>query len=221
MSDLLVRKDESLTRLSLNRTAKANALDKDLVDALFNAVSAAYLDGTRLLVFQPGPKNLSAGFDFTGALDASDGDLLWRFVRIEQLLQAIFHAPFATMAIARGKNFGAGVDLFIACDIRVAEPETSFRMPGFRFGLQLGTRRLAQRIGNEAARALLAESKTAEQAHAVALSEDSVANLRAATVQDTRNVDMADLVSSITIPGVKSRIATYLEEGRARIAGSR
>jgi enoyl-CoA hydratase/carnithine racemase len=120
-------------------------------------------------------------------------------------------------------------------------------MPGFRFGLQLGTRRLAQRIGNEAARALLAESKTveaieakslglvttvsnsehweqlltAEQAHAVALSEDSVANLRAATVQDTRNVDMADLVSSITIPGVKSRIATYLEEGRARIAGSR
>jgi enoyl-CoA hydratase/carnithine racemase len=239
MSTLLVQKDGSLTRLSLNRSAKANALDEELVEELLNAVSAAYVDGTRFLVLQPGPKNFSAGFDFTGALDAGVGHLLWRFVRIEQLLQAIFHAPFATMAIARGRNFGAGADLFIACDIRVAEPETSFRMPGFRFGLQLGTRRLAQRVGNEAARSILAESKTigaieagslglattvskaerwgqlitAEQTRATALSPDSVARLRAATIQDTRKADMADLVASITIPGMKSRISSYLEDG--------
>jgi len=64
------------------------------------------------------------------------------------------------MAIAHGRNFGAGADLFVACDVRVAAPGTTFRMPGLRFGLQLGTRRLAQRIGNEAARGVLAESRT-------------------------------------------------------------
>ena len=110
-------------------------------------------------LLHPGKKNFSAGFDFSSTAEtATEGELLRRFVRIEQLLQAIWHAPFATMALAHGLNFGAGADLFVACDVRVAAPGTTFRMPGLRFGLQLGTRRLAQRIGNDAARALLADS---------------------------------------------------------------
>ena len=41
-------------------------------------------------------------------------------VQPEQLLQALYHAPFATLAIAYGKNFGAGADLFVAASVRVA-----------------------------------------------------------------------------------------------------
>ncbi|MCR2153265.1 hypothetical protein NSX49_23710, partial [Salmonella enterica] len=75
-------------------------------------------------------------------LDAqSEGDLLLRFVRIETLLQRVAASPCLTVGLAHGRNFGAGVDLFGACKWRVSAPDASFRMPGLKFGLVLGTRR--------------------------------------------------------------------------------
>lgn len=239
MSGLTVQRDGPITRLTLDRPDKANALDDALVEALLAAVAAAEHDGTRLLVLYPGAKNFSAGFDFSAMETATEGELLRRFVRIEQLLQAVWHAPFATMALAHGRNFGAGADLFVACDVRVAAPGTTFRMPGLRFGLQLGTRRLAQRIGNEAARTFLADSSTidadralalrftthlaaqsdwpgllaTERDRAQALTAEAAARLRAATVTDTRAADMADLVASAAVPGLKARIAAYRSGG--------
>jgi enoyl-CoA hydratase/carnithine racemase len=239
VSGLTVQRDGVVTRLTLDRPDKANALDDALVEALLGAVAAAEHDGTRLLVLHPGAKNFSAGFDFSATEAATEGELLRRFVRIEQLLQAVWHAPFATMALAHGRNFGAGADLFVACDVRVAAPGTTFRMPGLRFGLQLGTRRLAQRIGNDAARALLADSRTidadsalalrfvthvavpsdwtgllaTERDRAEALTADAAVRLRAATVTDTRASDMADLVASVTVPGLKGRISAYRSGG--------
>jgi enoyl-CoA hydratase/carnithine racemase len=235
MSPLLTRREGALTRLTLNRPDKANALNAELVDALLAAVAAAHGDGTRLLLLQGEGRNLSAGFDFGGYEEQSEGDLVLRFVRIEQLLQAVYHAPFATLAIAHGKNFGAGADLFAAASVRVAAPDASFRMPGLRFGLQLGTRRLAQRVGGEKARALLADSVSfdamtardigfvthvAEQKYwdpvvakelerAMELEADATARLHAATVADSRAADMADLVASAALPGLKARIAAY------------
>jgi enoyl-CoA hydratase len=238
LSGLLIERDGPVTLLTLNRPEKANALDAALVDALLASVLAAQGEGTRLLVLRAGAKNFSAGFDFTRIAEASAAELLWRFVRVEQLLQALYHAPFATMALAHGRNFGAGADLFVACDVRVAAPGTTFRMPGLRFGLQLGTRRLTHRIGNEAARAMLAESRTidadtalglgfvtevaatpdwdrlvaAERERALALSKESAARLRAATATDTRSADMADLVESVMAPGLQVRIAAFLQQ---------
>ena len=169
MSELLVDRDGPVRRLTLNRPAKANALNADLVEALLAEVEAARTDGTRLLVLQGDGRNFCAGFDLTGYEEASEGDLLLRFVRIEQLLQAVYHAPFATLALAHGRNLGAGADLFLACDTRVASPEATFRMPGLRFGLQLGTRRLARRIGGDGARRILAESRIVGAEEALAL----------------------------------------------------
>ena len=239
MSALLVRHEGALTRLTLNRPEKANALSGDLADALLEAVTAAHSDGTRLLVLQGEGRNFSAGFDFGGYEAQSEGDLLLRFVRIEQLLQAVYHAPFTTLAIAHGRNFGAGVDLFAAASVRISSPDATFRMPGLRFGLQLGTRRLAARIGGEKARAILADSRTfdamaardigfvthvAEQKYwdpvvakelerAMLLERDASARLHAATLPDTRAADMADLVASAGVPGLHERIRRYRTAG--------
>ena len=236
MSDqLLIEKTAVVTTLTLNRPAKANALDSALVETLTAAVSTAHHDGTRLLVLTGKGRNFCAGFDFGGFEEASAGDLLLRFVRIEILLQALYHAPFATLALAQGKNFGAGVDLILACGSRIAAPDAEFRMPGLKFGLQLGTRRLAARVGGDTARALLATSKTfgAEAGlrvgflHQIAaqstwpalieiaaseaqqLSPPAAARLFAASLVDTRAVDLSDLVRSASEPGLKERIREY------------
>jgi len=237
--DLVVEHDGPVTLLTLSRPDKANALSADLVEALLATVSEAHRDGTRLLVLSGAGQNFSAGFDFTGFEEASDAELLLRFVRIEQLLQAVYHAPFPTVGLAHGRNFGAGADLFAACSVRLAAPETSFRLPGLRFGVQLGTRRLAHRIGAEHARTVLASSKLISAAHALTiglvhrraprdrwaeeiiaererattLGADAAARLQAAMVVDTRAQDMADLVASVAAPGLKDRMRAYREKG--------
>ncbi len=235
MTVLATARAGGVTRLRLARPDKANALDAALVDALLAAVSAASHDGTRLLVIEGDGRNFSAGFDFTDYERATHGEILLRFVRIEQLLQALYHAPYATAAFAHGRNFGAGADLFLACGIRIATHDATFRMPGLRFGVQLGTRRLAQRIGAQAARRILAESATLEAdealalgfvqrleprddwasivdmeaQHAAGLSPAAAGRLHAATVPDTRAQDMADLVASVGEPGLAERIKAY------------
>ena len=234
-NELLVERAGAVSTLTLNRPDKANALNAALVDALAAAVDVACHDGTRLLVIKGNGRNLCAGFDFSDYERASEAELLLRFVRIELLLQALYHAPYATLALAHGKNFGAGVDLILSCGKRIGAPDSQFRMPGLKFGLQLGTRRLAARVGGDGARVLLASSKDfdAEEAlrigflreiaaatdwqpciqraadEAQQLAPAAAARLHAATVSDSRAVDLADLVRSVIEPGLKERIRAY------------
>jgi len=234
---LVVERDAQVLTLTLDRPQKANALDAALVDALLEEVDAAAADGTRLLVLRANGRHFCAGFDFGGIEEQSEGDLLLRFVRIEQLLQAIFHAPFATLALARGRAIGAGADLFAACSQRVAAADAGFAFPGAGFGIILGSRRLAHRVGAAAARQWVAAAETIDAQRALALGlatavveadgwPDVVAvqtaasrrldpttreSLHRMTTVDTRADDMAALVASAARPGLKDRIRAYRE----------
>ncbi|MGQ0523171.1 MAG: enoyl-CoA hydratase/isomerase family protein [Betaproteobacteria bacterium] len=238
MNDELIRKHEGhFTALTINRPHKANALSASLVEALLNAVEYAYTDGTRLMIIEGAGAHFCSGFDFTDYHANSEGDLALRFLRIETLLQQVYHAPFETLAFAQGKVFGAGADLVCACGIRVATPATTFRFPGLRFGVVLGTRRLAHRVGADGARSILATSRTfgAEEAHAMhflthvapqsewpafaararsesnLLTPGAAAALHCQTVVDTRAEDMAALTASVSAPGLKERIRLFRE----------
>ena len=224
--------------LTLDRPAKMNALSASLVEALIAQVGGAAARGVRLLVLRGAGKNFSAGFDMGDYESQSEGDLALRFIRIEQLLQAVRHAPFDTLAFAHGRNFGAGVDLVGACARRVVAPEATFRMPGLRFGLVLGTRLFTSRVGAERARQVLQASRTFNAAEALewgfatevaaqehwapvlekaraasaALPAAAAARLFAVTAEDHRDADLAELARSAAEPGLKARIAAYLAE---------
>lgn len=237
MGEVLAERRGTTLTLTLNRPEKMNALSAALVDALSREVHAAYGDGTRLLVLRGNGKNFSAGFDFGGFEDQSEGDLVLRFIRLEQLLQAVNHAPFDTLALAHGRNFGAGVDLVGSCARRVATADATFRMPGLRFGLVLGSRVFASRVGNARAREVLQASRTfnagegaawgfltavaaqdawggiADEAAKVStdLPPEAAARLFAVTTDAShRDADLAELVRSASVPGLKQRIGEYL-----------
>lgn len=235
---VLVEKTSDSWTLTLNRPDKRNALNTELVEALIEVVDQAQAQRPDLLILRGAGKNFSAGFDFTDWDQASEGDLLWRFVRIEQLLQSLNALPVLTLALAHGKNFGAGVDLMAVCKHRVASSDAMFRMPGLKFGLVLGTRRLASRIGTERTRAVQQVAKTmaapeaqamglvsqvADVDHWPGLIDEQLQAVKALTPVtreqlfdvlrgDTDAPDMADLVRSVTEPGLKQRIANYLAE---------
>jgi len=235
--ELAVERSGTTLTLTLDRPEKMNALSSSLVEALLAAVNTAYRDGTRLLVLKGNGKNFSAGFDMGGYESQSEGDLVLRFIRIEQLLQAVRHAPFDTLVLAHGRNFGAGVDLVCACARRVGTPDATFRMPGLRFGLVLGSRLFAERVGTDRARQVLQASQTfaALDAHAwgflaevaaqdqwpavieaatkavEALSPEAAARLfRVMAPEGHRDADLAELARSAAEPGLKQRIAAYL-----------
>lgn len=236
-TSLTVERRGSTLTLTLNRPEKMNALSAGLVDALLAAVDAAYRDGTRLLVLRGNGKNFSAGFDMGGYEAQSEGDLVLRFIRIEQLLQAVRHAPFDTLVLAHGRNFGAGVDLICACAHRIATADATFRMPGLRFGLVLGSRLFSERVGLVRARQVLQVSQTftspdaqswgfltdvkpqeqwpeaieGTEGAASHLSAEGAARLFRVTARaEHRDADLAELVRSAAEPGVKQRIAAYL-----------
>lgn len=229
-----IRRDATTTVLCLNRPAKANALSRDLVEDCLAAVEAAKGDGVRLLVLRGEGANFCAGFDFSDVQQSSDGDLLHRFVRMELLLQALYHAPFATLALCHGGTYGAGADLVCACDVRIAAPNTVFRMPGLRFGIALGTRRLAQRIGADAALDILGSSRTFDAAEAerirftnatvaaerwedivrdaerrLRLDASAHAGLKELVQPDTRSADLAAIAATAGVPGLKERILQF------------
>ena len=228
--------EEGVSRLVLNRPRKANSLNDELARNLVAALRTAYADGTRALVVEGWGKNFCGGFDFGGYESASEGDLLLRFVYIEQALHLVRNAPFLTIAMVQGSAFGAGADLVAACAIRVGDHTARFRFPGLQFGLVLGTRHLSLVVGQDAARRILLTGAVVGSTEAVQigllttvveasdraafvaatvtdnlrLSERALESVLRATGRDTGDADMADLVRSASLPGLHSRISAYL-----------
>jgi len=160
---------DGIASIELNRPQRGNALSSELVEAALDAVHSACRDSSvHTLMFAGAGRHFCTGFDLDGLDAQSDGDLLLRFARIEALLDAVWRAPVRTVAVAQGRTWGAGADLFAACDLRLAVTGASFRFPGAGFGIVLGTRRLAERVGTERARAWVSDGATIEAAEALA-----------------------------------------------------
>jgi enoyl-CoA hydratase len=239
--ELAIERNGAALHVTLTRPTRSNALSATLVEALLDVLQAAEADGTALVTFRGEGDNFCSGFDLGNLDEQSDGDLLLKLVRIEHLLQRVAYAPFVTLALVQGKVIGAGCDLFCACSERVAAPDTVFRMPGWRFGIALGTRRLVQRVGADTARSVLASSRmfavdealrmglvtslvkteqwrdivTSASERASLLEPVSRSMLLSLTALDTRAADLAALVESASRPGLKNRIQQYRLAERA------
>lgn len=230
---LITENDDGVLTLTLNRPDHANALDPELTESLIEAIDSAR--DIRLCVVRGNGRHFCAGFDLSDLENLSDGDLLWRFLRIETLLQTIHHARFPVAAFAQGQAVGAGADLFAACWYRVVTPETRFKMPGWNFELALGTRRLTRLIGQDAARDLLIDTRSmlADEAskcklvseiarvenwseiiaqlsnRTSVLSNKAIEQMLALTTADSRDEDIAAVVRTAGRPGLKERILRY------------
>lgn len=235
MKDLVVERHEKHWELLLNRPEKLNALSPDLVESLLEVFDAVEREQIPVVVLYGRGHCFSAGFDMSDLEMQSDGDLLLRFVRIEMLLNRIAHSRYLTIAFAHGRNFGAGVDLFAACRMRIAAPETTFQMPGLQFGIVLGSARFARLVGTDIARNILETSAAFDAnwavAHGFAEMGEPVSQLAAsigervarvavlpertrgllyeALGQERPDESLAMLVRSAAEPGLRNRISAY------------
>jgi enoyl-CoA hydratase len=227
--------NRSVAKLTLNNPSKGNALNSAMVEALIEQTTLALANhDIDTIELHAEGSHFCTGLDLSNLDNETDGDLLHRLVRIETLLALLWSAPITTKTFAKGRTWGAGADIFVACEHRVIEPSTTFRFPGAQFGIALGTARLTERIGIDDARQLILHSKEFDASTAIQkglatghiadyVSSEAVVNreaasaIRAASRSHTRaDADMAALVRSASLPGLKQRIIQYRERAKKK-----
>ncbi len=153
--------------VTIDRPDRRNAVDHEALDGLLAAIDGCG-DDVRALVLAGAGGHFCAGADLSGVEDESFTTVL------HTLLDRLRSAPFVTVAAADGAALGAGTQLAIACDLRVATAQASFGIPAGRLGLAVDTwtvERLALLAGHGPARAMLlaAEVVTGDEAHRLGL----------------------------------------------------
>lgn len=227
---LRVQREGPQLTLTLARPERGNALSPDLVEPLLAAVLQANADDSlHSVVLCADGRHFCTGLDLSDLAERDDAHWLWRLVRIEQLLQALWQSPHRTVALVQGRAWGAGADLVAACEQRVGAADASFRFPGAQFGIVLGTRRLALRLGTDAARSLVLQGAQLDAAAALAaglltargtepppfdprVDTATARALRVASRLDppgAAETDLAALVRSAAQPGLRDRIQAY------------
>ncbi len=141
--------------VTLDRPERRNAVDHATLLALDAAQALAA--EARVLVLTGTPPAFCAGADLTGVEEGEFATLLGA------VLRGFTALPIPTVAAVDGAAFGAGTQLVVACDLRVATPTSRFAVPAARLGLVVDhwtVERLARELGWPVARAMLIGAET-------------------------------------------------------------
>jgi len=171
-----------LARLTLKRPDKLNALDREMIEALFDAARAIEASReARVAILSGEGKAFSAGGDIAawGGLPALD---MWRdWTRAgHRAFEALARLRVPLIAALTGHAFGGGLELAATADIRVAEGGIRLGLPEAGLGMApgwSGTQRLVRRFGASVVRrmALAGRMFTAEEALPLGLVDEVVA----------------------------------------------
>ncbi|MFR9750869.1 enoyl-CoA hydratase [Nocardia sp. 004] len=159
-----VSRDGDVVTIELQREERRNALNRELVTQLREAVLAAVAEQARVIVLTGRGPIFSAGADLSGA--HSEGFLS----ELLDMLHTIESAPIPVISAINGAAIGAGVQLALASDLRVVAPDAYLAIPAAKLGVTVDgwtVRRLVALIGGGPARAVLlgAESVSAPDAY--------------------------------------------------------
>ena len=162
--------------LTLNRPPRMNAINRDLLACLAGAVGAAVDNrDVRALVIAGAGRAFSAGADLDEIGALPDAHAFRAFItRMTEVYQVIADCQKPSVAALHGVAFGGGLELALACDLRVAEPGTRLGVPEMKLGVLPGaggTQRLPRLVPAGLAKQMIltGEPITGERAHAVGL----------------------------------------------------
>ena len=146
-------RDGDVTVIEIDRHERRNALDT----AHCQDLRAALTGTARAIVITGAGAEARPGADLGGVYDTAFRDALYA------MLAAVTQVPVPVLAAVNGPAIGAGAQLALACDLRVAAPEATFAIPAARLGIAVNpwtTRRLALLAGTGTAQAMLIGAET-------------------------------------------------------------
>ena len=131
--------DGTTLHIRFNNPARHNALSMDMWEAVPPLLArAATDDNVRMVVFSgEGEKAFISGADISQFEDmraAKEAVKKYEAVA-ESCLEGIYEFAKPTLACIRGYCIGGGVNVAIACDLRIAAIGSTFSIPATRLGL--------------------------------------------------------------------------------------
>jgi len=136
--------------VTLDRPERRNAVDHATLIGLLEAQAVAAT--ARVVVLTGTPPAFSAGADLTGVEEGEFAAALHRALR------GFTELAVPVIAAVDGPALGAGTQLAISCDLRVATPTSRFGIPAARLGLVIDhwtVERMARELGWPIARGML------------------------------------------------------------------
>jgi enoyl-CoA hydratase len=143
--------------VTINRPERRNALNVPTLHALRNAQLEAQKKSARVLVLTGAPPAFCAGADLVGVHDDEFHESL------QEVLRGFTQLPFVTMAAVDGPALGAGAQLLVSCDVRVATPTSVIGVPAAKLGLVVNhwtVERIVHELSWPVARAMLLTATT-------------------------------------------------------------
>lgn len=151
---------EGVVRLTISNPDRHGALDHPLLDAIAEAVAdhggaAGVARGVRAIVLTGAGGRFSSGYDLGGLGDLDREEFARRAEALiahpfTAAIEALEATDVPTVAALPGHTMGGGLELALACDLRVAADHIELAMPPAKLGLvypHTGLRRFVDVIG--------------------------------------------------------------------------
>lgn len=163
---VLLKIEDTIATVTMNRPEKLNALDRELWMGLEEAAKAIEREPTVRVAILTGagrafcagldinvlasPKKMFAGLPFRDAFEA-----VQYFRGVFDMYESL---PVPVIAAINGPCIGGGMEIALACDIRLASENAIFSIPEVTYGIIPdcgGTQRLPRTVGPGRARELI------------------------------------------------------------------
>jgi enoyl-CoA hydratase/carnithine racemase len=211
---------DGVLRLTIVNAGKRNALDHAILDAIAAALPPA-LDA-RCVVLTGADGLFSSGYDIGDIAPSEFAEAAERLVAHPYLaaLEALDACEVPTLAALPGPTIGGGLELALACDLRLAADGIELGMPPAKLGLvysHTGLRRFVDVVGAPRTRELFLLGRAIDAATALrwGLVNDVVAPARL----EERALEWAGELAAnapLSLRGTK-RVLRELERARARL----
>lgn len=181
---VLYSTEAAVATITLNRPDRLNALDNKMRQALSECFeSVRREEGIRVVILTGAGRGFSSGGDIREMADLKTGHHSAPFRSFleagTELIRVIRRLPKPVLASVNGPAAGAGMNLALACDLRIASEQATFAQSFVKVGLHPdwgGTYFLPRMVGHGRAMEmfLLGEPVTAEEAHRLGLVNEVV-----------------------------------------------
>lgn len=183
---------EHVRLVRIHRPEKRNALDEATRESLLHALEASIEEGARALIVTGTRKSFASGADLAEMRERNTPEQR-AYLNPPRLYEQIEALPAPVIAAINGFALGAGLELALACDVRLAAEPAKLGAPEIRLGIIPGgggTQRLPRLIGmGQAMRMVLTgEILDASTAHERGLVQD-------VTTADELETDAVELAS--------------------------
>ncbi|MGH3011377.1 MAG: enoyl-CoA hydratase/isomerase family protein [Gaiellaceae bacterium] len=145
-----VRREGSVCVLAFRREEKLNAISTEVERAMLDALAGAEVGGSRCIVFAGGERAFSAGADLLEEREETPSGIEAYYRDTGDVYERIAALPQPTFSAISGWCLGAGFELALATDFRVADETAVFGLPEVELGIvpsSGGTYRLVRTVG--------------------------------------------------------------------------